>query len=240
MTPLWLLLSSTSGRRSSQWARNTVTNWPSFRVNGAFEQSTLFSSLSRRKLSSTASDQGPIRWGKEFFSRLGFHLNWRGSLEPTGTLRASSGNTWILVKPEERLYQLACYWTLICSTPAKISLTKNFKVNLTSKVRVNLKKLSNWRNFPFCVSPSDSFHSHDFEVLKSFGVTPGFGDPLKWLLLEDLESSSERIATFLLFICERHMIWQRKCQGEDKLMSNPVMEKKWFTNVYRELDRRTQ
>ena len=69
--------------------------------------------------------------------------------------------------------------TLICPNLAKISLTKNFKVNLTSKVRVNLKKLSNWRNFPFCVSPSDSFHSHDFEVLKSFGVTPGFGDQLK-------------------------------------------------------------
>merc|ERR1719419_392664 len=80
------------------------------------------------------------------------------------------------------------------------------------------------------------------EVLRSFGVIPGFGDPLKKLLPEDdnLESCSDRIATFLLFVHERQNIWQQKYNGAEMLTMNPVFVEMWFTNVYRELDRGTQ
>ena len=87
----------------------------------------------------------------------------------------------------------------------------------------------------------DSRSSDNFKaVLNSFGVKSGYGDPLKKILPADLKSCSDRVASFLLFVNERQNIWEKKNKGKSRLTTNEVMVNKWFTNMYRELDRGTQ
>jgi len=83
---------------------------------------------------------------------------------------------------------------------------------------------------------SDNFKA----VLNSFGVKSGYGDPLKKILPADFKSCSDRVASFLLFVNERQTIWEKKYKGKSRLTTNEVMVNKWFTNMYRELDRGTQ
>ena len=47
------------------------------------------------------------------------------------------------------------------------------------------------------------------------------------------------MAAFLLFVLERQKIWVNKTRGVAPLTENLVLRGKWFTNVYRELDRGT-
>ena len=47
------------------------------------------------------------------------------------------------------------------------------------------------------------------------------------------------MAAFLLFVLERQKIWVNKSQGMTPLTENLVLGGKWFTNMYRELDRGT-
>ena len=47
-------------------------------------------------------------------------------------------------------------------------------------------------------------------ILKSFNKNPGFGDQLSELLPSDQVESSDAVAAFLLFVCERQTIWSNK------------------------------
>ena len=47
-------------------------------------------------------------------------------------------------------------------------------------------------------------------ILKSFNKNPGFGDQLSELLPSDQVESSDAVASFLLFVCERQSIWSNK------------------------------
>ena len=76
-------------------------------------------------------------------------------------------------------------------------------------------------------------------ILESFGKTAGFGCNLKQLLPPDRKESSDAVAAFLLFVLERQKIWLNKSRGVTPLTENLVMGGKWFTNMYRELDRGT-
>ena len=79
------------------------------------------------------------------------------------------------------------------------------------------------------------------KVLESFDASPGFGDNLKKLLPKELKKYSDRVAGLLLFINERqHIAWCKYHHREDLKTDNTVMTEKWFTNMYRELDRGTQ
>jgi hypothetical protein len=44
-------------------------------------------------------------------------------------------------------------------------------------------------------------------ILKSFNKNSGFGDKLSELLPSDQTESSDAVAAFLLFVCERQTIW---------------------------------
>ena len=76
-------------------------------------------------------------------------------------------------------------------------------------------------------------------MLKSFGRKPGYGEQLVSLLPAEYQDSADAVAAFLLFILERQTIWVRKQKGKQLLTRNEVMAGKWFTNMYRELDRGT-
>jgi len=76
------------------------------------------------------------------------------------------------------------------------------------------------------------------ELLQSLGGYVGMGEALNHLL-PGCPESSDSIAAFLLFVNERQQIWKRKQRGEKILTENKVMSEKWFTNMYRELDRGT-
>ena len=75
-------------------------------------------------------------------------------------------------------------------------------------------------------------------VLASFNQKPGFGNCLSSMLGEHA-ASSDAVATFLCFIFERQKIWLNKKKGMEVLTTNHVFSSKWFTNIYRELDRGT-
>ena len=76
-------------------------------------------------------------------------------------------------------------------------------------------------------------------ILESFGKTAGFGCNLNQLLPPERKESSDAVAAFLLFVLERQKIWLNKSRGVTPLTENLVMGGKWFTNMYRELDRGT-
>ena len=79
------------------------------------------------------------------------------------------------------------------------------------------------------------------KVLESFDASPGFGDFLKKLLPKELKKDSDRVTGLLLFVNERQHLWYCKYHDrEDLKTTNRVMTEKWFTNMYRELDRGTQ
>ena len=79
------------------------------------------------------------------------------------------------------------------------------------------------------------------KVLESFDAGPGFGDCLKKLLPKELRKYSDGVAGLLLFVNERQNQWfARYHHREDLKSNNKVMTEKWFTNMYRELDRGTQ
>ena len=77
-------------------------------------------------------------------------------------------------------------------------------------------------------------------VLKSFGQEFGCGDRLKKLLPKQFQACSDAVAAVLFFTHERQTIWRRKYRGKSHLTDNMLMKGKWFTNMYRELDRGTQ
>jgi hypothetical protein len=74
-------------------------------------------------------------------------------------------------------------------------------------------------------------------VLASLKQEPGFGNCLKTLLPEI--ANLDAAAAFLCFIDERQKIWSNKKKGVEVLTTNHVLASKWFTNLYRELDRGT-
>ena len=76
-------------------------------------------------------------------------------------------------------------------------------------------------------------------ILESFGKKAGFGSNLMPLLPEDRKESSDAVAAFLIFVLERQKIWVNKSRGVAPLTENLVLGGKWFTNMYRELDRGT-
>jgi hypothetical protein len=47
------------------------------------------------------------------------------------------------------------------------------------------------------------------------------------------------VASFLCFVLERQEIWLNKRNHREVLTTNHVLASKWFTNIYRELDRGT-
>ena len=51
--------------------------------------------------------------------------------------------------------------------------------------------------------------------------------------------SCDTVAAFVLFICERQKIWVNRNRNRPNLTQNKVLANKWFTNMYRELDRGT-
>merc|ERR1719319_498596 len=62
------------------------------------------------------------------------------------------------------------------------------------------------------------------------------------LLEEEMEKSADAVAAFLLFLHERQSIWERRRRegGQpNKLTNNYVLNEKFFTNLYRELDKGT-
>ena len=76
-------------------------------------------------------------------------------------------------------------------------------------------------------------------VLKSFNQEPGFGNCLINMLPEEHSGSSDAVASFLCFVLERQEIWLNKRKHGEVLTTNHVLASKWFTNMYRELDRGT-
>ena len=76
-------------------------------------------------------------------------------------------------------------------------------------------------------------------VLKSLNQEPGFGNCLVNMLPEENSGSSDAVASFLCFVCERQEIWSNKRKHCEVLTTNHVLSSKWFTNMYRELDRGT-
>ena len=76
-------------------------------------------------------------------------------------------------------------------------------------------------------------------VLKSLNQKPGFGDCLVNMLPKEHSVSSDAVASFLCFVCERQEIWSNKRKHCEVLTTNHVLSSKWFTNMYRELDRGT-
>eukprot|EP00092_Neocalanus_flemingeri_P102066 GFUD01130529.1.p1 GENE.GFUD01130529.1~~GFUD01130529.1.p1 ORF type:complete len:892 (+),score=218.64 GFUD01130529.1:118-2793(+) len=75
-------------------------------------------------------------------------------------------------------------------------------------------------------------------ILKSLNSIPGCGKCLS-NLLPGHEVSWDAIAAFLSFIHERQSIWVNKTRGIMPMTEDKVMSIKWFTNMYRELDRGT-
>ena len=76
-------------------------------------------------------------------------------------------------------------------------------------------------------------------VLKSLNQEPGFGDCLVNMLPKEHSASSDAVASFLCFVFERQKIWSYKRKRCEVLTTNHVLSSKWFTNMYRELDRGT-
>ena len=76
-------------------------------------------------------------------------------------------------------------------------------------------------------------------ILESFGKSAGFGSNLRKLLPANRKESADAVAAFLLFVLERQKIWVNKSRGVAPLTENLVLGTKWFTNMYRELDRGT-
>ena len=76
-------------------------------------------------------------------------------------------------------------------------------------------------------------------VLKSLNQEPGFGNCLVNMLPKEHSGSSDAVASFLCFVFERQKIWSNKRKSCEVLTTNHVLSSKWFTNMYRELDRGT-
>jgi len=76
-------------------------------------------------------------------------------------------------------------------------------------------------------------------ILKSLDNKPGVGKGLSKLLPSQHLDSCDAVAAFLFFIYERQKIWVNKTNGVVPMTKNKVMSTKWFTNMYRELDRGT-
>ena len=73
--------------------------------------------------------------------------------------------------------------------------------------------------------------------MESLGKGARFGSNLRHLLQAHM--NEDAVAAFLLFVLERQKIWVNKSRGVAPLTENLVMRGKWFTNMYRELDRGT-
>ena len=116
-----------------------------------------------------------------------------------------------------------------------------------SRKRVHLARNSNDGKFQKYesddITGSSSYFQQQMEkmpkILKSFDKQPGFGDPLAKLLPTEHHQSKDAIAAFILFVSERQKAWSNKRRRRKKLTSNQVLATKWFTNMYRELDRGT-
>ena len=77
------------------------------------------------------------------------------------------------------------------------------------------------------------------KILQSFDKDTGFGSDLKDLLPLEHKPSADAVAAFLLFVLERQKTWGNKRKNRKILTKNKVLATKWFTNMYRELDRGT-
>jgi len=77
-------------------------------------------------------------------------------------------------------------------------------------------------------------------VLVSLGGEVGCGKVLANYLTKSHRKSTDEVASFILFIHERQKIFELKNSGScPPYTENKVMAEKWFTNMYRELDRGT-
>jgi len=77
-------------------------------------------------------------------------------------------------------------------------------------------------------------------VLVSLGADIGCGQALSNFLSKSHRKSSDPVAAFMYFVHERQRIYQLKSSGcSPPYTENEVMSCKWFTNMYRELDRGT-
>lgn len=77
-------------------------------------------------------------------------------------------------------------------------------------------------------------------VLVSLGADIGSGDVLGNYLSKSHRKSSDPLAAFIHFIHERQEIYKLRSTGQAPPYTiNEVMSSKWFTNMYRELDRGT-
>jgi len=75
------------------------------------------------------------------------------------------------------------------------------------------------------------------KLLKSFNKETGFGNNLINLLPANDRERTDDIASFLCFVFERQSIWAKRRKGEKTWTSNTILATKFFTNMYRELDK---
>ena len=105
--------------------------------------------------------------------------------------------------------------------------------------KIKIKKSPSLPSLSF-ESQKNSFSSTMKEIptiLESLGKGARFGSNLRHLLQAHM--NEDAVAAFLLFVLERQKIWVNKSRGVAPLTENLVMRGKWFTNMYRELDRGT-
>jgi hypothetical protein len=77
-------------------------------------------------------------------------------------------------------------------------------------------------------------------VLVSLGAELGCGDVLTNYLSKSHRKSAGAVAAFMHFVHARQEIFKQKSSGKfPPYTNNEVMSSKWFTNMYRELDRGT-
>ena len=113
--------------------------------------------------------------------------------------------------------------------------SKSSKAGPESRKRISLPK----RYGNDCTSHFQKTMDQVGHVLKSLNQKPGFGDCLVNMLPKEHSGSSDAVASFLCFVCERQEIWSNKRKHREVLTTNHVLSSKWFTNMYRELDRGT-
>ena len=127
--------------------------------------------------------------------------------------------------------------------PKLRKVLSSFSARIKSEQKVSQSKPSPLTRDPSSDSNPESGFSKVQKavptILKSFGKSSGFGVSLKKLLPEGNEESSDALAAFLLFVLERQKVWVNKKRGTEPFTKNQVIAKKWFTNMYRELDRGT-
>ena len=109
----------------------------------------------------------------------------------------------------------------------------------TKRNSSSVKKARQQKKFETPSDDDEEVKDPETRVLKSLGHSRGFGDQLQELLPQEYSSRSDVVAAFLSFIYERQTIYVKKRSGKMCLTNNEILSTKWFTNMYRELDRGT-